>query len=293
MPSTVIYCPLCNCDQFRLLDVRTFLENEVRNVICRKCGFVLQSPRMTPEELDAFYKSQYRLVYQGLGGPTEKDLFIQKNRAANTIERIKPHIASIESHLDIGCSAGLLLQAFQQHFNCRSTGVEPGDEYRRYAEQQGFRLFASLNALEASTPEYFDLVSMMHVLEHLHDPVQVLKDIRSKFIKPGGWLLIEVPNLYAHHSFEIAHLTTFSPHTLRQILLQTGFHVIQLAAHGTPRSKLLPLYLTVIAQPADDKPACAIIPETNVVLKRKLSMLRRSSLQRVAPKQSWEPLPKE
>ncbi len=50
------------------------------------------------------------------------------------------------------------------------------------------------------------LISMFHVLEHLPDPVGYLSALRQKFLEPDGWLLIEVPNLYAHDCFEVAHL---------------------------------------------------------------------------------------
>jgi hypothetical protein len=100
-----------------------------------------------------------------------------------------------------------------------------------------------------------------------------------------GWLLLEVPNLYCHDSFEIAHLVSFSPHTLRQTVQKAGFEVVKLRAHGHPRSELLPLYLTLLACPGTS--AGVIQPEKNVARKRQLGMFRRRVTQKFFPKKAW------
>ena len=83
-------------------------------------------------------------------------------------------------------------------------GVEPGEAYRRYAQGRGINMYAALDELLADNPPRFDLVSLVHVLEHLPDPVGMLSTIRRGFNKRH--LLLEVPNFYAHDSFELAHL---------------------------------------------------------------------------------------
>ena len=115
----------------------------------------------------------------------------------------------------------------------------------------GLKMYESLEELKASSPHRFDLVSLMHVLEHLADPVTSLRDIRESLMTPNGYLLIEVPNFYAHDSYELAHLACYTRHSLRQLLAQSGFKVVALRVHGFPRPELLNLYLTVLATPAD------------------------------------------
>jgi len=171
--------------------------------------------------------------------------------------------------------------------------VLPGslvEAYREHAIRQGLRVYPTLDAVQPAEKEQFDLISMAHVLEHLPDPVRYLGRLRQEFLAPGGWLLIEVPNLYAHDSFEVAHLSAFSPHTLRQALVQAGWKITALRKHGQPRSKMLPLYLTTLARREENRPPTAPRPERNVALKRKGGMLRRRIMQRAFPKFAWQPM---
>jgi hypothetical protein len=103
-------------------------------------------------------------------------------------------------------------------------------------------------------------------------------------------LLIEVPNLYVHDSFEIAHMSSFSQHTLGQTLLKAGFEVVAYMKHGKPRSELLPLYLTVIARTTTGGGLQPIKPEILVRQKRNLGMFIRRLIQKLFPNRAWLPL---
>ena len=137
----------------------------------------------------------------------------------------------------------------------RVVGIEPGDAYRQEDQRRGLDVYASLEGLKQSGQYPCDLVSLIHVLEHLPNPVLYLVQLRQELLKPNGWLLLEVPNLYAHDCFEVAHLASFSAHTLVQTLKQAGFEIVALRQHGAPRSRLLPLYITVLARPLP-QPCC-------------------------------------
>jgi hypothetical protein len=128
---------------------------------------------------------------------------------------------------------------------------------------------------------------MSHVLEHLPDPVTYLAHLRKVVLVPDGRLLLEVPNLYAHDSFEVAHLVSYSPHTLMQIVEKAGFEIVKLEKHGRPRSKLLPLYLTLLACPAASQ-TWSLRPERGVALKRRLGMLRRRIAEKLFPSRAWK-----
>jgi len=295
MTEDVRCCPLCGGERSRLFDRRESRGQVVTNRICHSCGLVYQSPRMTEEETAAYYRAEYRRTYQGVEEPVARDLAVQTARAQSLLGFVRPHIASIGRCLDIGCSAGLILQRFKDHYNCQPVGVEPGDAYRVYAREQGLTVYPSLDELERAGEARFDLVSMSHVLEHLPDPVGYLGHLRETLIAPAGWLLVEVPNLYAHDSFEAAHLLAFSPHTLRETLRRSGFDVVEFEQHGRPNSQILPLYLTVLCHPAAQPDASTmpgaglspVRPERGVALKRRLGMLRRRILARLFPQRAW------
>lgn len=292
MPETVSACPLCGHKESALFDWRTFQGQPVVNRICQTCGLVFQSPRMDDAEREAFYSAEYRQLYQGWEGPDAKDLAVQGKRAESLLAFCKAYgLPGAKRYLDIGCSAGLLLEAFRNAYGCEVVGVEPGEAYREFARQSGLEVVASLDELEPAGPARFDLISLAHVLEHLPDPVRYLANLRESLLEGDGWLLIEVPNLYAHDSFEIAHLVSFSAHTLRQALGKAGFEIVSLEAHGRPRSRILPLYLTTLARPAKADVTMQVQPESRVRLKRWWGMTRRWLLSRAFPRRAWRTFP--
>ena len=290
MSEIVQHCPLCGGDRSNLFDRREFKGQVVVNRECISCGLIYQSPRMTKDETDEFYESEYRLLYQGGEDPTTKDLAVQRARAASLLNFMTPHVKRVSRHLDIGCSTGVLLQEIGKTFSCQSVGVEPGKAYRDYAGQQGLTVYESLEVLKEKDGARFDLISMAHVLEHLPEPVNELAALREELLTPDGCLLIEVPNLYAHDCFEVAHLVSFSAHTLTQTLQKAGYDVIALKPHGHPRSDLVPFYLTVLAHPSTGTFSPTIIPERSVSMKRKLGILRRRLLARLLPGKVWKPV---
>jgi SAM-dependent methyltransferase len=287
MPETVAHCPLCNSSRQSLFDETQFKGIDVTNQICNQCGFVFQSPHMTSTELDSFYAGEYRSVYQGSEGPNPKDLKTQKGRADHLLDFTKKYIDQVSNHLDIGCSAGILLREFQTHYHCNSVGVEPGDAYRTYAQSKGVLVYADINEVMAGSEEKFDLVSMAHVLEHLPDPVDFLTQLREQLMKPEGYLLVEVPNLYSHDCFEIAHMSCFSPHTLRETLIKSGFMVRTLVKHGYPKSPNLPLYVTALSKIRTDKIPISIRPESYVKQKREFGILKKRVMLRFFPNKTW------
>jgi SAM-dependent methyltransferase len=290
MSENVIRCPLCGASQSSLFDRRKFRGELVTNRICSRCGLVYQSPRPSDQQLASFYESEYRQVYQGSQGPTQKDLATQAGRADALLDFVQLRVRNFARHLDIGCSAGTLLGRFRGHYGCQAIGVEPGKAYRVYARGQGLTIYPSLDAMRAKETEPFDLISLAHVLEHLPDPVAYLARLREAFLMPSGWLLLEVPNLYAHDCFEIAHLVSYSEHTLGQVLQKAGFGLAAVQKHGQPRSKILPLYLTILASPRSELSRFGedqIQPERFVGMKRDFGMFRRWVMQRFFPRQAW------
>lgn len=248
---------------------------------------------MDEASLEAFYEQEYRQLYQGDEGPGAKDLAVQAGRARWLVEFARAEINALGRHLDIGSSAGLLLQHFAAEFSCQPVGIEPGNAYRRYAQEQGLTIYSSLDELSTNEKEKYNLVSMAHVLEHLPDPVSYLTTLRESYLSPDGWLLVEVPNLYGHDCFEIAHLVSYSPHTLHQVLSQAGYQIQTQRVHGQPRSEILPLYLTVLAKPALGKEPSKIEPESGVRRKRRFAMLHRQAATRLFPRKAWLPVPSE
>jgi SAM-dependent methyltransferase len=287
MPEKVTRCPLC--ENFRSLsfDRREMRGYLVEYRLCRDCGLVYQSPRMTEVESAAFYAEEYRLLQEGSTGPTTRNIKAQQKRVKALVDFTRPIVPNVERHLDIGCSLGILLQYFQLEYHNQAVGVEPGEAHRDQARKEGLTVYATLHDLEKAGEVRFDMISMSHVLEHLPDPVGILTHLREALLTVDGRLLLETPNLYAHDSFEVAHFFAFSPHTLREVLRRSGFIIDKFEQHGRPNSIILPLFLTALCHPAAQHDRSSIWPERHVAIKRRISMLRRRMLEIIFPKRAW------
>jgi SAM-dependent methyltransferase len=100
--------------------------------------------------------------------------------------------------------------------------------------------------LEDLTPvARYDLVLLVHVLEHLPSPTDALSRI-GRLLAPGGRLYVEVPNFAGPHAapgkqFHIAHIYNFTPATLRMLAAKTGLRVVK--AFTSPHDKSIALLL--------------------------------------------------
>ena len=287
MPLNVKICPLCNDVDSAIFDQRKFRGYQISNRLCLNCGLVYQSPRMSEDELNSFYQKEYRQVYQGSEKPIQKDLSVQEKRSGFLIEVLQENgIVNIDRHLDIGCSSGILLERVGEKFQCQVVGIEPGDAYRSYAESRGLKVYATLEDARHGNEIPFDLITMIHVLEHLPDPVDFLNQLKTRWLTSTGVLLIEVPNLFAHDSFEVAHLTSFSQFTLVETLNKAGYTIKGLLKHGQPRSNLISLYITLLAIPSKTLHE-RINRERGVSIKRRAGIAHRRILERLLPKEAW------
>jgi len=239
-PATELHCPLCGNSKATVISELDSFGFKVRYYLCQTCGFVFQNPGESAAADPAFYEETYRQLYQATEEPTAKDLRQQRLRAEYQLNLIQNHgVCRLWRALDIGASSGTLMQTIHEAYGAEMIGVEPGKAYRQLAEEKGFKVYPSLELLQSGETAKFDLVTMMHVLEHLEDPLGTLREIRTHLFEDHGFLLVEVPNFYAHDSYELAHLSCFTEHTLTEMLKQAGYKIMHTRKHGYPRSETL------------------------------------------------------
>jgi predicted SAM-dependent methyltransferase len=76
-----------------------------------------------------------------------------------------------------------------------------------------------------------DLLTMSHVLEHIPEPIDFLKKIRSSILNPGGTIFLEVPNepsIWVEQQIKwqrqgLGHLNYFTPASLERLLRDAGY----------------------------------------------------------------------
>jgi SAM-dependent methyltransferase len=293
MPVHIKNCPICTSNRLRFFETCFVGNEEIPYHICSNCGAVFQPARMGEVELQAFYEQGYRTLYQETEEPTTKDLVMQEERAKRTLTMIQAHVERVQRHLDIGSSSGALIVEVQQAYGCESVGIEPGDVYREFSKRQDLQVFPSLRVLPTQMGP-FDLISMMHVLEHLPDPVKTLREMRIKHMTPNGYLLVEVPNLIEHNALELAHPFAFTPATLAETVRRGGFEVLWIKSHGSFRSPVLKLYITLLATVANDparKKVFLPLPQW-IKTRRRIGRLKRDVLTKLLPDWTWQSPPK-
>lgn len=290
--ETLDRCTICHSENLSPFETIHADGMALDYVICRRCNTVLQSPQLTEKATQEYYASQYQTRLLGADGTLEKDLRVQAGRARHIQSLLLPQQAGVTRMLDIGSAAGVLLRCIRADTGCEIVGVEPGEFYRNNTQAQGLQVYESIDALREAGPDRFDLISMMHVLEHLHHPVSVLQDLRETLLSSSGYLILEVPNLYGHSSLELAHILGFNSSSLKTALALAGYRVEWILSHGEPRSSLLPLYLTLLARPDGDRKNVPFAARPGrVQLLRKLGMARFNLFTNALQRFAWRALP--
>ena len=133
--------------------------------------------------------------------------------------------------LDLGCGNGEFLEIVR---GCgwEAVGVEPDPKAVAHAHAKGLNVERGGIEVFRQDQELFDVITLSHVIEHVHDPVSVLS-ASFRLLKPGGWLWMETPNInsFGHETFredwrglEVPrHLVIFGSKSLENVLRGQGF----------------------------------------------------------------------
>jgi SAM-dependent methyltransferase len=166
----------------------------------------------------------------------------------NAIENESPGLVGVRPKrlgqskvLDVGCGNGLsLLRARDAGWH--AIGVEPDPDAVATASARGMEVIAPrIDDVPASFNGSFERILLSHVIEHVHDPLAMLRHCH-RLLEPGGTLWMETPNLssFGHASFGAdwrgleppRHLVLFRPDSLEALLKEAGFDRIR---HSRPR----------------------------------------------------------
>jgi trans-aconitate methyltransferase len=218
--------------------------------VCRTCGCAVKIiDDVWRLEVEQVYAS-YTLYYQAEGAEQavfEASTGVSSPRSVRLLDRLRSTLTLQAGGrlLDVGCGNGAFLRAFSQRMpGWALSGLEQSDRARPILEAiPGYESLhsGSIN----SVPGVFDMVSLIHVLEHIPDPRTMLGALRGK-IKDGGWLLIQVPDC-SQNAFDLLvvdHSTHFTPQTVADLVRSCGYETVVVASDWVSKE------ITVVAQVA-------------------------------------------
>jgi SAM-dependent methyltransferase len=160
-------------------------------VRCNRCGFyyTVPMPFWTEEALQTIYDSEYFPRMTAWWGKVK--MRANPKRRLDTIEQHVPF--KISRFLEVGCGLGYSLEEAR-----RRSWAAYGQEVSRFFAQQvenrlGLEIFVGLLEEASYADSYFDAVYVDSVLEHLPQPMKMLKEIH-RILKPQGVAYITVTN---------------------------------------------------------------------------------------------------
>ena len=226
-----------------LRDNRFGLAHRIRIGWCPSCGLGVTLDPPSQEELDHLYADCY-----GDDGPPQLP---RSSRAARLWHRINGSLPLSDQRfegpvLDVGCNTGDVLAVLRGR-GLEVMGVEPNPAAAESAREKGLEVVVA--PIEAARlPEgCFHSAILSQVLEHVHDPLAVLRRVRPS-LADGGRVYVVVPNtrslwrrvfgadwVHWHVPFHLWHHT---PASLSLMLEETGFTVESLRTF-TPGEWLL------------------------------------------------------
>ncbi len=202
-------------------------------VKCLECGLVYQNPQPDSLELTRSYPDQY-----------EPFNSLEKSKPSSIIHWIRyrgiqKRIQAVTRHfrggrlLDLGCATGTFLHAFQLLPGWELYGIEPNASAAEAARQwPGLNIITGTLEQIKYPNNFFDVVTLWDVLEHVSDPNATLLEL-YRILKPGGMIALRLPNLdsldakifggYWAGLDAPRHLYVFSKATIKELVKKNGF----------------------------------------------------------------------
>ena len=245
LPRESVACDICNAVDEQAVCIAQSLYSEERfNIVqCRRCGLIYVNPRQQEAAklaqiaalsgFSAVEENQIRdtSVYQIILGTIGRRL--RRGRL-----------------LDVGAATGGLLRDARDR-GWEVAGVEAARPLAEFAARNyGLDVFPG-TLEEARFPDgAFDVVVMVHTIEHLYHPSRVVREV-FRVLKPGGYFYSMTPD-YGHYAIRLAqvfgylrdserldptaHPYYFTPKTHRTLVERQGFKTVWC---GSPVSGLI------------------------------------------------------
>jgi len=245
-------CAVCGSESYVLL----FEKDGLNMVRCGNCSQVYARPRFGNFRRKVF--TQYHSFLDVFDSRRRMMLQSEDNRTENFIPKLEilnkyGYPQNGEYLLDAGCGIGAFLKsANEQGFKC--TGIEPGISSGFFGKLRlGFDI--NITTIENfKNLRKFDIITCLHVIEHVVDPLKFFKKMMD-VCKPMGIVLIATPNIGCEKAISLReqweaagpadHLFLFEKRTIQNLAERAGFQVIDIVESGKEFEELI-----LVCQPA-------------------------------------------
>ncbi len=201
--------------------------------VCSICQFCATNPRPDRAHIGQYYDSpEYISHTNATAGLQDRIYQFVRRRAIRSKHRLISRHRTNGRVLDMGCGTGEFLSYLKSR-GYLTLGVEPGSGPREQAiANHALEVLPSLELVPAL--EQFHIITLWHVLEHVHDVRDTLKKLHAR-LTPGGLLVIAVPDRDswdAQHygagwaAYDVPrHLSHFRRPDLHRLLSEHGFRM--------------------------------------------------------------------
>jgi 2-polyprenyl-3-methyl-5-hydroxy-6-metoxy-1,4-benzoquinol methylase len=224
-------CPICGSTYFRpvinMTEFQFFSDSskipkraDIQNVQCLSCAAIFMNPCFSKHGFDLLF-SEAGQSYGASSGRAEEQIEWLNNRGL---------IQSGARVLDIGCYDGRFLGCLPNSVLKVGVDIDLAAIERAQKSFGGYAEFFHSDFNKFSYTGKLDVITMLHVLEHLANPLEVLQNLRS-LAHPHSRLIIEVPVLEKGSTndicgfFSVQHLTHFSRTSLDRCMARSGWKI--------------------------------------------------------------------
>jgi 2-polyprenyl-3-methyl-5-hydroxy-6-metoxy-1,4-benzoquinol methylase len=188
-------CPVCqktDLKNFIVVQDKSVSQESFVIVQCTNCGLKFTNPRPEEAHIGPYYSSEAYISHSD----TDKGLLNKTYRFVRSMA-VKKKVDLVNSLskkgrlLDYGCGVGYFLQACKKA-GWEVEGFEPNQLAREQTEEKLGQKVHHEN-LASFANESFDVITLWHVLEHVHQLNETVKEL-VRITKKGGYIVIAVPN---------------------------------------------------------------------------------------------------
>ena len=233
-------CSLCESKNFTLVSEGDRYGFDLKKQFCNQCGLIQTYPALSREFHEEFYSYHYRPLYLKSKTVDYEDVIKEQNDKAEKYldyffnNGLSTQLADL-SVIEIGCSSGGTINTLKKAVKSVQ-GCDLDVEGIKFAKNK-FKLNVEVGMYPSSLPNGPKLFILSHMLEHVFNPLETLREIRL-IMSPGDYLFVAVPGLNGvskgdykndlRRYFHIAHVTDFSATTLTNVANHAGFKLINI-----------------------------------------------------------------